>query len=174
LSRPEIQASFWYHLDRPTTTTRDPNGAHGAPTGDIWEGDDCKRWKTVANPGDKSKSFFTRKHVFEVFFRLFLDGFQPYERVQYSVDALFLTIENLPPALRGKPENMILLALIPGTAMHMHSRRLCKAILRLMRAVHVHVQQDQALAVPTMMRRAALKTRARAHTLSMPTCFIAC
>jgi len=47
-------------------------------------------------------------------FRLFLDGFQPYERVQYSVDALFLTIENLPPALRGKPENMILLALIPG------------------------------------------------------------
>ena len=45
--------------------------------------------------------------------QLNFDGFQPWKRRVYSVDAVYLTILNLPRSERYKKENCILVALIP-------------------------------------------------------------
>ena len=41
-------------------------------------------------------------------------GFQPYKHNTYSLDAIYLTIQNLPCNIRYKSENTILLGIIPG------------------------------------------------------------
>ena len=43
-----------------------------------------------------------------------MDFFQPYKHVQYSVGAIYLTVLNLPREVRNKPENVLLVGLIPG------------------------------------------------------------
>lgn len=43
-----------------------------------------------------------------------VDWFEPYERSVYSVGAIYLTIQNLPREERYKPENIILVGIIPG------------------------------------------------------------
>ena len=43
-----------------------------------------------------------------------MDFFQPYKHIQYSVGAIYVTILNLPRAIRIKPENVVLIGLIPG------------------------------------------------------------
>ena len=43
-----------------------------------------------------------------------VDWFQPFKHTQYSVGALYLTVLNLPRALRFKEENIILAGIIPG------------------------------------------------------------
>ena len=43
-----------------------------------------------------------------------IDWFKPYKHVQYSVGAIYLGIMNLPRELRFKPENILLVGLIPG------------------------------------------------------------
>ncbi len=42
-----------------------------------------------------------------------MDLFQPYKRVNYSVGAVYITVLNLPCAVRYKQENVILVGLIP-------------------------------------------------------------
>ena len=42
------------------------------------------------------------------------DFFQPYKHIQYSMGAVYVTILNLPHAIRSKQENTILIGLIPG------------------------------------------------------------
>lgn len=43
-----------------------------------------------------------------------VDWFQPYERRTYSLGAIYLTVQNLPRDVRFKPENIILVGVIPG------------------------------------------------------------
>lgn len=43
-----------------------------------------------------------------------MDFFQPFKHVQNSVGAIYLSVLNLPRAIRNKPENVILAGLIPG------------------------------------------------------------
>ena len=47
-------------------------------------------------------------------FMLNIDWFQPFERAQYSVGVVYLVIQNLPREVRFKPENIIIVATIPG------------------------------------------------------------
>ena len=43
-----------------------------------------------------------------------VDWFEPFERGVYAVGAIYMTILNLPRAIRYKPENIILVGIIPG------------------------------------------------------------
>ena len=43
-----------------------------------------------------------------------VDWFQPFTHTQYSLGAIYLTIQNLPRELRYKEENIILVGLLPG------------------------------------------------------------
>ena len=43
-----------------------------------------------------------------------VDWFSPYARSIYSLGAIYLTTQNLPRALRNRPENILLVGLIPG------------------------------------------------------------
>ena len=47
-------------------------------------------------------------------FMLNIDWFQPFEHTQYSVGVIYLVIQNLPRAVRFKPENVIIVSTIPG------------------------------------------------------------
>ena len=47
-------------------------------------------------------------------FMLNLDWFQPFQHTQYSVGVIYLVIQNLPRAVRFKPENVIIVSTIPG------------------------------------------------------------
>ena len=42
------------------------------------------------------------------------DWFQPFERTQYSVGVLYAVILNLPRSIRFKPENVLIIGIIPG------------------------------------------------------------
>ena len=43
-----------------------------------------------------------------------VDWFEPFERGVYSVGVIYLTVQNLPPTERNKPENIIVVGVIPG------------------------------------------------------------
>ena len=43
-----------------------------------------------------------------------VDWFQPFSHIQYSVGAMYLTIQNLPRNIRCKQQNVILVGVIPG------------------------------------------------------------
>ena len=43
-----------------------------------------------------------------------IDWFSPYEHGNYSVGAMYLTIQNLPLSIRNNPDNIILVGVIPG------------------------------------------------------------
>ena len=45
-----------------------------------------------------------------------VDWFQPFTHIQYSIGAIYLTVQNLPRTERYKAENMILVGIIPGPA----------------------------------------------------------
>jgi hypothetical protein len=45
---------------------------------------------------------------------LCVDGVNPWEQSQYSMWPIIITVLNLPPDLRGRPEAMLLLGIIPG------------------------------------------------------------
>ena len=47
-------------------------------------------------------------------FTMNVDWFNPYIHFQYSAGAIYLTILNLPWAMRNKLENVLLVGLIPG------------------------------------------------------------
>ena len=80
------------------------------PTGwltDVYDGKLWKKWMNIcgvpflAVPGN-------------LVFMLNIDWFQPFERTQYSVSVIYLVIQNLPRTVRFKPENIIIVATIPG------------------------------------------------------------
>ena len=43
-----------------------------------------------------------------------MDWFQPFKCKVYSLGAIYLTIQNLPRSLRYKPENILLVGIMPG------------------------------------------------------------
>ena len=51
---------------------------------------------------------------FSYLLTLNVDWFQPFERSMYSLGAIYITIQNLPRSIRYKPENVILVGLMPG------------------------------------------------------------
>ncbi len=57
--------------------------------------------------------FYGRGHE-KLHFALFVDGFQPFEGVNYTLFAVILICLNLPPETRMKPENLHILKLIDG------------------------------------------------------------
>ena len=64
-------------------------------------------WKEFSSTLDDDDAFW-------LYLALNVDWFQPFKHTQYSVGAIYLSILNLPRALRFKEENAILIGIIPG------------------------------------------------------------
>ncbi|WPT11393.1 hypothetical protein PSENEW3n2_00000831 [Picochlorum sp. SENEW3] len=63
---------------------------------------------------EKYPDFFYGQGHEKLHFALFVDGFQPFEGVKYTLFAVILICLNLPPEVRMKPENLHILKLIDG------------------------------------------------------------
>lgn len=75
--------------------------------GDIYDG---RVWTEFNSP-----SFYNFLAVpFSYLLTLNVDWFQPFSHTEYSVGAIYLTIQNLPRSERFKEENVILVGVIPG------------------------------------------------------------
>ena len=75
--------------------------------GDIHDG---AVWKQFLS----SNEFNNLSSPFCYLLTLNVDWFQPFERNMYSLGAIYLTIQNLPRNLRYKPENILLVGIMPG------------------------------------------------------------
>jgi len=71
------------------------------------------REKVYTRPADGSPSFFERSRR-NVCLSLTTDGFNPWRGSQYSMWPVCLSVLNLPPHLRNRPEFTIMIALIEG------------------------------------------------------------
>ena len=78
-----------------------------AHLGDIFDG---RVWKDFSSP--EMQNFLSSPHSYLL--TMNVDWFQPYERHTYSLGAIYLTIQNLPRDVRFKPENVILVGVLPG------------------------------------------------------------
>ena len=87
---------------------------------------DCKHWLTCAS----NEKFYDVYNVgFGRAFKLTkgylmvlnVDWFNPYKHIQYSVGALYVSIINVPHELRYRPENILLVGLIPGPREPQHN-----------------------------------------------------
>lgn len=88
-------------------TTRD------ASTGalrDIYDGRVWNEFKL--NAGDALP--FVKESVYNLMLTINIDWFQPYKGTQYSVGAIYLTIQNLPREVRNLRNNIIFVGLMPG------------------------------------------------------------
>jgi len=81
---------------------------------DIYDGKVWKELQATKKPGS-SKSCWFQKGSYDIALQLNCDGFQPFSKISYSCTAVFMAILNLPREIRYLQENMILVALIPGT-----------------------------------------------------------
>ena len=89
----------------------------------------CEQWRSRASKEDclcdvydgrvwhtfnsaEHNNFLTSPYHYLV--TLNVDWFEPYKRSVYSVDAIYLSIQNLPRDERYKPENILLVGIIPG------------------------------------------------------------
>ena len=74
---------------------------------DVYDGHIWKSFK------DKDNDWFFRKqHTIGII--LNCDWFPPFDKTPYSVGVLYAVILNLPRSVRFKPENMIIIGIIPG------------------------------------------------------------
>ena len=86
----------------------------------------CEKWRTRRNLNDlgymadiydgklwKEYSDFLQA-PYNYLCTLNVDWFCPFDHGRYSVGAIYLTIQNLPIHLRNRPENIILVGIIPG------------------------------------------------------------
>ena len=69
---------------------------------DIYDGDIWSKYRTFL---DAPNNYLLTLNI---------DWFSPFVHGRYSVGAIYLTIQNLPVSIRNKPENIILVGLIPG------------------------------------------------------------
>ena len=76
--------------------------------GDVYDGCVWKDFET-----DPSFQNFL-SYPFCYMVTLNVDWFQPFTHTQYSLGAIYLTIQNLPRELRYKEENVILVGFLPG------------------------------------------------------------
>ena len=75
--------------------------------GDVYDGEVWHEYNS-----DTTKHFLASPHSYLL--TLNVDWFQPFSHLQYSVGAIYMTIQNLPRNVRYKEENIILVGLIPG------------------------------------------------------------
>ena len=77
-----------------------------------WMSDIChgKVWREFMSY--KGVPFLSEKNNYSVMINV--DWFQPFKRSSYSLGAIYLSLLNLPRRLRLKPENVIVVGLIPG------------------------------------------------------------
>ena len=80
---------------------------------DIYDG---RVWKTFKESSEIDSPNFFRPEVADsnLGLMLNLDWFQPYEGTVYSTGVLYAAICNLPRDVRFRPENMIILGILPG------------------------------------------------------------
>ena len=87
---------------------------------DIYDGE---IWKNFSNSGEvhdeeeisNEQKFFNEEHADDhLGIMINVDWFQPFERTVHSSGAIYGAICNLPRELRFKPENMLILGLMPG------------------------------------------------------------
>ena len=76
---------------------------------DIYDG---KIWKQFIN--FNGKPFLAEPYNLGLMVNC--DWFQPYDLSTYSVGVLYLVILNLPRAIRFKPENVLIVGVIPNPA----------------------------------------------------------
>ena len=67
-------------------------------------------WKDFMNY--KGKDYLSKPHNLAVM--LNCDWFQPFKHTQYSIGVMYLVILNLPRLLHFKPENIVIVGIIPG------------------------------------------------------------
>jgi len=79
---------------------------------DIYDGNIWKQFFNVTETPLINYSFSVNKYSFGL--ALNIDWFQPYTHTTSSVEAMYITILNLPRFLRYKRENIILVGLMPG------------------------------------------------------------
>ena len=70
--------------------------------GKIWR--EFQSWEGVP--------FLSEDHTYGLMMNI--DWFQPFKRAQYSMGAIYLSVMNLPRQIRFRPENIVLVGLIPG------------------------------------------------------------
>lgn len=75
--------------------------------GDVYDG---RVWQEFAS--DSTQQFLDTPYCYLL--TLNVDWFQPFTHTQYSVGAMYLTVQNLPRSERYKEENVILVGIIPG------------------------------------------------------------
>ena len=80
---------------------------------DIFDGAKWQHWITQVVPGTIRRWFGSRDEI-DLAFGFNCDGFSPSKNTNYKVTALYIVLVNLPRAIRFLPENVILVALIPG------------------------------------------------------------
>ena len=88
-----------------------------------------------------------------------VDWFQPFEHTQYSVGVIYLVVQNLPRALRFKPENIIIVSTIPGPSepncnhLNPYLEPMVDDLIKLWQGVHVKTPHS---VFSTMVLRVAL------------------
>ena len=80
------QAVLWYHQSKGPNVmpTSKRNHHQESYVSDIWHGSVARGWKKTLKPGSDVTTWFTTPGAFELFFILFLDGFQPFEGTAYG------------------------------------------------------------------------------------------
>ena len=77
--------------------------------GNIFDG---QIWSDFGAHSQRPNMFLSSPFSYMV--TLNVDWFQPFVRTQYSLGAIYLSIQNLPRELRYKEENILLVGLLPG------------------------------------------------------------
>lgn len=80
------------------------------PVGYLGDTYDGRVWKEFSEV--EGKPFLSRPHNLGLM--LNCDWFLPFEFTEYSVGVLYVVILNLPLAVKLKPENLIVVGIIPG------------------------------------------------------------
>ena len=80
---------------------------------DIYDG---QVWQTLKESSEQGSNKFFRSEKADNHLGLMmnLDWFQPYETTTYSTGVIYAVICNLPRDVRFKPENMLILGILPG------------------------------------------------------------
>ena len=119
---------------------------------DVYDGNLWKKWMKVDGvpfleiPGN-------------MLFMLNIDWFQPFIHTQYSIGVIYLVIQNLPRRMRFKPENIIVVATIPGPKepscdnLNSYLENMIDDLLRLWNGVEF---QTPTCNLPSKLLRAAL------------------
>jgi hypothetical protein len=107
LSRPAIRKTLWHFLKR-----KIPDGIFA----DIYDGNMFKRFQQTRMPSPKdSTNWFETENQYDLALLLNCDAFQPFKKTSYSVTCFWMAVANLPRSIRYLEENIILIAIFPGT-----------------------------------------------------------